>query len=112
MIQLRRHNSRDYAALPDIDLTDAGHLTEDDFACLGEAGLCLVQEHANKRFGITLLHSHFAVRDDEILFEEVHHDQQLITLYPISEECPGLVPTSICFEGTGDGMGLIGLEFT
>jgi hypothetical protein len=112
MIQLRRHNSRDYAALPDIDLTNAGHLAGDDYACLDEVGCCLVKERANERFGVTLLHSHFPVRDDEILVEEAHHDPQLITLRPVSESCPDLVPTSVRFEGTVDAFGLIGLEFT
>ncbi|MDE5464906.1 hypothetical protein [Bradyrhizobium sp. CSS354] len=112
MIQLRRHNSRDYAALPDIDLTSAGRLAGDDHACLDEVGRCLVKEHANERFGATLLHSHFPIRDDEVLVEKAHGDSQLITLRPISEVCPDLVPTSVCFEGPGDAFGLIGLEFT
>jgi hypothetical protein len=112
MFQLRRHNSRDYAALPDIDLTSAGYLAGDDHACLAEVGRCLVEEHANERFGATLMHSHFPVRDDEILFEEAHTDSQLITLRPVSEERPCLVATSVCFDGAGDPMGLIGLEFT
>jgi hypothetical protein len=111
MIQLRRHNSQDYAALPDIDLTSAGHLAGDDYACLDEVGRCLVKERANERFGVTLLHSHFPVRDDEILVEEAHHDQRLITLRPVSEGYPDLVPTSVCFDGTGDAIELIGLEF-
>src|SRR5258705_81490 len=112
MIQLRRHNSQDYVALPDIDLTSAGFLAVDDHACLAEIGRCLVEEHANERFGATLLHSHFPVRDDEILVEEAHPDPQLITLRPVPGTCPGLVATSVCFEGAGDPFGLIGLEFT
>jgi hypothetical protein len=111
MIQLRRHNSRDYVALPDIDLTSAGLLAVDDYLCLAEIGRRLVEKHANERFGVTLLHSHFPVRDDEILVEEVHSDPQLITLRPVSGACPGLVATSVCFEGAGDTFGLIGLEF-
>ena len=112
MIQLRRHNSRDYVALPDIDLTSAGLLAVDDYLCLAEVGRCLVEEHASERFGATLLHSHFPVRDDEILVEEAHTDPQLITLRPVSGACPGLVATSVCFDGAGDPFGLIGLEFT
>jgi hypothetical protein len=112
MIQLRRHNSQDYLALPDIDLTSAGILAGDDYACLSETGRCLVEEHANERFGVTLLHSHFPVRDDEILVEEAHTDPQLITLRPVSGACSGLLATSVCFEGSGDPLELIGLEFT
>jgi hypothetical protein len=59
-----------------------------------------------------LLHSHFPVRDDEILLEEAHTDPELITLRPVSEERPCLVATSVCFDGAGDPLGLIGLEFT
>ncbi|MCA6103653.1 hypothetical protein [Bradyrhizobium australafricanum] len=112
MIQLRRHNSRDYAALPDIDLTTAGHLAEDDHACLAEIGSCLIKDHANKRFGATLLHSHFPVRDGEVLVEEAHADQQLITLRPISGKRPSLVANSVCFDGAGGPLALVGLEFT
>lgn len=112
MIQLRRHNSQDYIALPDIDVTSAGLLAMDDHACLAEIGRCLVEKRANERFGATLLHSHFPVRDDEILVEEAHADPQLITLRPMSEACPGLVATSVCFDGAGYPFGLIGLEFT
>jgi hypothetical protein len=71
-----------------------------------------VEEHANERFGVTLLHSHFPVRDDEILVEEAHNDPQLITLRPVSEEQSYLVATSICFDRAGDPLALIGLEFT
>jgi hypothetical protein len=112
MIQLRRHNSQDYIALPDIDLTGVGILAADDYSCLAEVARCLIREHANERFGATLLHSHFPVRDDEILVEEAHIDPPLITLRPMSEARPDLVATSVCFEGAGDPLGLIGLEFT
>jgi hypothetical protein len=71
-----------------------------------------VEEHANERFGATLLHSHFPVQDDEILVEEAHLDPKLITLRPLLGACPGLVATSVCFEGTGDPLSLIGLEFS
>jgi hypothetical protein len=112
MIQLRRHNSQDYVALPDMDLTSAGHLAGDDHACLAEIGRCLLEKQANERFGATLLHSHFPVRDDEILVEEARTDSQLITLRPVSDVYPNLVATSVCFEDAGDPLGLIGLEFT
>lgn len=112
MIQLRRHNSRDYAALPDIDLTSAGVLAVDDHACLAEVGRYLVEEHANERFGATLLHSHFPVQDDEILVEETHTDPEVVTLRPVSGARAGLVATSVCFESARDPFGLIGLEFT
>jgi hypothetical protein len=112
MIQLRRHNSRDYTALPDIDLTSAGILGAEDHSCLAEIGRCLVEQQANERFGATLLHSHFPIRDDEILVEEAHTDLQLITLRPLSGACPGLVATSVCFDDAGDEFSLIGLEYT
>lgn len=111
MIQLRRPNSRDYVALPDIDLTSAGVLGIDDHVCLAEVGRCLVEERSNERFGVTLLHSHFPVWNDEILVEEAHTDQQSITLRPVSAACHGPVATSINFEGTGNPFGLVGLEF-
>jgi hypothetical protein len=71
-----------------------------------------MEERANERFGATLLHSHFPVRDDEILVEEAQVDSQLITLRPLSGAWPGLTATSVCFEGVGDAFSLVGLEFT
>jgi hypothetical protein len=112
MIQLRPHNSLDYVGLPDIDQTSAGVLSAEDYSCLGEVGYCLVEEHANERFGATLLHSHFPVRDDEILVEEAHANSQLIMLRPVARTCHGLVATSVCFDEASDPFRLIGLEFT
>jgi hypothetical protein len=110
MIQLRRHSSKDYAALPDIDASNVGRLTADDHTCLDEIGRCLVEGSAHARFGATLLHSHFPVQGTEILVEEAHPDAQLITLCPLADAPPGLVASSICFDG--DMFGLVGLEFT
>jgi hypothetical protein len=71
MLALRHHNSRDYAMLPDIDDSDAGTLTLADQVCLEEIGDCLLRSNANSRFGVTLLHSHFLIDDDETFVEEV-----------------------------------------
>lgn len=109
MIQLRLPHSHDYTALPDIDATDAGLLTADDFACLADIGRCLVEQRANHRFGVTLLHSHFPIQEDEILLEETQLDRQTVTLRPTKGARQGLAATSLCFDAATAG--LVGLEY-
>jgi hypothetical protein len=71
MLTIRHHGSHDYAMLPDIDTTDVGIITADDHACLDEVGSCLLGAKVQSRFGVTLLHTHFPIYDDEMLLEEV-----------------------------------------
>jgi hypothetical protein len=114
MITLRHHNSRDYANLSDIDSSDAGIITSDDQACLGDIGSCLLRVQANARFGVTLLHSHFPIDDDETLLEEVHLDERIITLRPVRGHPSGAFATSVCvddFDTCNGELRLIGLEF-
>jgi len=114
MLTMRHHNSHDYAMLPDIDAADAGKITNDDQACLGEIGDCLLRTGAHSRFGATLLHSHFPTDDDEILLEEVQTEANSISLRPVRAKPWGLSATNVCFDDAdarGGGLRLVGLEF-
>jgi len=114
MITLRCHTAPDYARFPDIDTTDVGVLTLYDRACLDEIGRYLVQAKAHRRFGATLLHSHFPVESGEIFVEEVFADQELITVRPVLDETSDLFATSVCFDEAETPSGelhLVGLEF-
>jgi len=114
MIVIRRHNSHDYAILPDIDATGVGVVNGVDQECLNEIGGCLVRARLHARFGVTLLHSHFPVGDDETLLEEVQTDAQLISLRPVPKGVSDLFATNVCFEDGEQDSGeikLVGLEF-
>ncbi len=114
MLALRHHNSRDYAMLPDIDDTDAGTLTLADQVCLDEIGHCLVRSNAHSRFGVTLLHSHFPIDDDETFVEEIQTDARLITLRPVRRSLSELFAINVRFDDAVPYKGrvqLVGLEF-
>lgn len=108
MLAIRRHSSQDYAVLPDIDTTDVGIITADDQACLDEVGSCLLAAKAHSRFGLTLLHSHFPVHDDEMLLEEVNTDERAITVRPVRADHSSVFATNVCHD---DADQLVGLEF-
>lgn len=52
---------------PDIDAVSP--LSETDKFCLNEIAKVLSQHKLEGRFGITLLHKHFDISDDEIMLE-------------------------------------------
>jgi hypothetical protein len=115
MLTVQPHSSQDYADLPNIDASDVGILSQEDLACLNELGDYLLRSKANERFGATLLHSHFPVRDDETLIEEVTSGAECITLRPSRSAASNLSAMNLCFEHGGVSakeIRLIGLEFT
>jgi hypothetical protein len=54
--------------LPDIDAIPRP-LNEADKACFADIRVVLANHGMLDRFGVTLLHEHFPVADDEVLFE-------------------------------------------
>jgi hypothetical protein len=114
MLALRHHNSHDYAMLPDIDDSDAGILTLADQVCLEEIGHCLLRSNAYSQFGVTLLHSHFPIDDDETFVEEVQVDARWITLRPVRCNPSELFAINVRFDDSvpcEERVRLIGLEF-
>jgi len=69
-------------ALPDID--EVGARSEADDACFAELRAVLERHDALGRFGITLLHQHFDIGDDELLVEEVDVESRTLTICPVS----------------------------
>lgn len=59
-------------------------LGEHDHVIIGEIRAILEKHGALQRFGVTLLHSHFKVADDEILVETVDKRARKLTVQPIS----------------------------
>jgi len=111
MLAIRPHRSQDYAQLPNIDEYDGGVLTPEDEDCLSDLGHLVLSLNAYERFGVTLLHRHFSVRDNETLIEELSGPNSL-TLRPRDSGTSGLTPTNISFESHAEDLRLIGLEFT
>lgn len=67
--------------LPDI--MDVAPIGPDDAACLAELREILARHGALERFGLNLLHDHFAITDDELLVETCDHDNRTLTIAPM-----------------------------
>ena len=116
MIDIRAHTKTDYAVLPDIDLPAMQALDDGDWECLDEIGGLLIAKGANDRFGVTLLHSHFPIGDNEIMIEEPRTGERAFTLRPVEHRAAGAgdhVAINLEFgSGRDDGaLPMIGLEF-
>ncbi|MEV0374333.1 hypothetical protein AB0I10_31820 [Streptomyces sp. NPDC050636] len=66
--------------LPDID--DVEPASDTDQQCIDEVRAVLSRHGALQRFGLTLLHEHFDVADDEILVEEIDVENRTLTSRP------------------------------
>ena len=67
--------------LPDID--DVAPLSADDHACIEEVKAVLAKHGKLERFGISLLHSHFPVAEDEMLIEYSDDAKRELTIRPV-----------------------------
>ncbi|MGD9545744.1 MAG: hypothetical protein AB7F41_03890 [Methylocystis sp.] len=111
MISIAHHTELDYANLPHIDADGVGRLDHCDLACLDELGEFLVAVEASERFGVSLLHQHFAVRDGEMMVETVDGEAGLIRLRPERAD-ESAQPILVRFSEADDrGNGLVALEF-
>ena len=66
--------------LPDID--EVAALSDADRPCLAEIRDVLIKHDALRRFGVSLLHEHFEVADDEILVETIDVETRTLTSRP------------------------------
>lgn len=71
------------AVLPDI--TEVAPMSENDKPCLNEIMSVLKKHNALGRFGLTLLHQHFDIAEDEILCESVDVAGKTQTIRPIKK---------------------------
>jgi hypothetical protein len=116
VIDIRAHTKTDYAILPDIDSPGMRTLDDSDWACLDEIGELLIAKGANNRFGVTLLHSHFPISDNEILVEQPCLSERTFTLRPLEDRAAGgndHVAINLQFDAGRDDctLRMIGLEF-
>lgn len=73
--------------LPDID--DVEPFDSDDQSCLDEIRNVLERHGRLERFGITLLHEHFEVADDEVLVETIDIENRTLTCRPMKRSDVG-----------------------
>lgn len=118
-LSIRPHNSVDYAGLRHID--NYTSLSEREEACLKAVGKVLCDRGVNRRLGVSRLHHHFSVYDNERMVERLFPDkgEQVVSPEPYDDKpCDGklnqndLLPTVFMFEAIGVGeQGLVALEY-
>lgn len=94
-----------YADLPDIDSVEPRSAADD--AMFQEMAKVLAKHDALRRFGVTLLHTHFPIKEGEVLLETTNHEtrEQLIRPVQLSEaESRGALETSWRLGPNGETM--------
>src|SRR3546814_14155981 len=76
----------EWAPLQDID--DVAPIGAADADCLKEVYEVLQRHGKVDRFGVTLLHKHFAMRDDEVLLERTDAAPRSLVLQPAKLDSP------------------------
>lgn len=115
-LAVRPHTAADYAVLPDIDAPGVASLTTHEQKCLDDIGMFLCRNQSHGRFGVSLLHSHFPVMEDELFLETSNPQLQtlltrLIPAQTIKQQ--GGFPVNLRFSPTSSSdLEMIGLEYT
>src|SRR5437773_800453 len=68
-------------AVPDIDEVEP--VSEKDQVCIQAIREVLEKHGALRRFGITLLHEHFTIAEDEVMMEFVDKEARTLTTRPV-----------------------------
>lgn len=76
-----------WRAVDDID--EAAPLDSSDTECLTELRSVLEKHGKLKKFGLTLIHSHFPIEDDEILVEKVNKASRTLIIRPMKRSEAG-----------------------
>jgi hypothetical protein len=87
------------------DLLDLDPLGDADRACLAELREVLARHERLNRFGIALLHSHFALAEDELLMETCDPSSRTLTIRPereASQTADGRIIATQWEFGAGD----------
>jgi hypothetical protein len=69
-----------WGSLQDID--DVEPVNPSDYACLAEVREVLKKHGKSARFGISLLHKHFDIGNDEVLLENTDRETRVQTVRP------------------------------
>lgn len=76
----RAPGAAQWADFPDID--DVARRDESDAALFAELKTVLDRHGASSRFGVTLLHKHFAIGPDEVLVETCDAEARTLVIKP------------------------------
>lgn len=90
----------EYSTLSHVD--QIGEFSDSDTACLRDLREVLARHRKLNRFGISLLHKHFDIADDEILVERCDSLNRVLTTTPVSKadyKAENLLQTSWRFDG-------------
>jgi hypothetical protein len=79
----------EWAPLEDIDAVEP--IGEGDADCLREVYAVLRRHGKQARFGLTLLHKHFPMGDDEVLLERTNAATRQLVLEPAKADSPDVV---------------------
>ncbi len=66
-------------------MNDVHAISEADKECLMEVAAVLQKHGALNRFGVTLLHRHFEIAEDEVLVEDCDREARTLTSRPVKE---------------------------
>jgi hypothetical protein len=83
------------------NINEVQPLNENDTPVMQDIYRVLEKHNALKRFGVTLLHEHFDLADDEIMMETtnvVKREQRLVTMKRSDAEQFDSIETSWCLE--------------
>lgn len=92
MTQVTREPGASRTIAPDV--MDVEPLDVADHACLQEIKDVLLRHGRLNRFGVTLLHEHFAMSDDEVLVEDCDPVSRTLTIRP-EKISPDVIGSSI-----------------
>lgn len=74
-----------------IDIRDVEPLNNNDIPVMQDLYEVLKKHNALERFGVTLLHEHFDITEDEVLIEMTDRNSRTQTIKPVNKDNPLLV---------------------
>ncbi|MBK6545758.1 MAG: hypothetical protein IPG12_10875 [Saprospiraceae bacterium] len=83
------------------DIQEVALITEDDSNCLAELKEIIVKHGKENKFGISLLHKHFDLLENEMLVETINIKDRVLTTKPVyadEQRKNSLVQTVWCFS--------------
>jgi len=114
-LSVKAHESLDYAHLLDISQVDPVKVNSTEDKCLEEIGALLTKTDAYKYVGISLLHKHFDVADNELMLHDFSSDKTEIVGFPrlnIKPSSSRYSPINMKFSNDISGdISLIGLDY-
>jgi len=91
-------NPIQWTSIANIDAADTT-FTEEDAACLAEVRQVLVKHGRLAKFGVTLIHKHFELRDHEYLLETIDEENRTLTMNVVDQSLlSGCIPTQWSLE--------------